>query len=107
MVRTRQLISLSYALKKAGVLNVIMPGGFLPIYIEVIYKDGEKALNLLLNKICNQEVDKNIFELPKDIQIPYKYNQFIPSELLKKQYLEDYIDVVGMQEDIRLKLQEY
>ena len=104
---TRQLISLSYALKKAGVLNIIMPGGFLPIYIEVIYKDGEKALNLLLNKICNQEVDKNIFELPKDIQIPYKYNQFIPSELLKKQYLEDYIDVVGMQEDIRLKLQEY
>ena len=38
--------------------------------------------------------------LNENIQIDGKYNEFIPSELLKKQFIEDYLDFEGLKNDI-------
>ena len=44
--------------------------------------------------------DKHTFHLPESIQIPFKYNNFIPLELLRKQFVEDFIDLDGIKKDI-------
>jgi ATP-dependent Lhr-like helicase len=34
--------------------------------------------------------------LPDDIQVDGKYNEFVPRDLLRKQFIEDYLDFGGL-----------
>ncbi|MCL2337519.1 MAG: ATP-dependent helicase, partial [Firmicutes bacterium] len=92
---TRQLYTLLLALKQRGVQAAVAPGGFLPICLEVEYDGDKTGLTKLVKNIARSEIDKYTFTLPDKIQIPSKFNKFIPKELLVKEFLEDYIDIEG------------
>ena len=54
--------------------------------------------------IMQNDIDKFSFAYQDDAQIPFKYNDFVPTELLRKQFIEDYVDLDGMKKDIRSEL---
>ncbi len=45
-------------------------------------------------------IDKTKFEIPDMLQKSGKYNFMIPKELLKKQFIEDCVDVEGMKKEL-------
>jgi ATP-dependent Lhr-like helicase len=90
-IGTRQLLTLYYALEQKGIKCIVKPSGSVPIYLEVYCIKGLEYLNRVFLDIKNSRIDKNNFELPEDIQLRYKYNQYIPKELLRKQFIEDYL----------------
>lgn len=94
-IGTRQICAMYFALANKG-YSVQNEDYFL-----VIKTSKRKAL---LEKdvadIIADPPNKHEFKLPQDIQVPFKYNNFIPAELLKKQFVEDFIDLDGMIKDI-------
>ena len=50
--------------------------------------------------VLRSELDVYALPLPDKVQIDGKYNEFIPLELLRKQFIEDYLDFEGLQRDI-------
>jgi len=44
--------------------------------------------------------DLNMYDLPlpDDVSVKGKYNEFIPSSLLRKQFVEDFLDFEGLKE---------
>lgn len=69
-------------------------------YLIVETKEGKDVLEKKIYEILENPPDKHSFHLPENIQIPFKYNNFIPIELLRKQFVEDFIDLDGMKKDI-------
>ena len=57
-------------------------------------------INELLEKIRKDKIDKFKFNLPDTVEKSSKYNKFIPHELLKKQFIQDIINIEGMQENL-------
>ncbi len=97
-VGTRQIMTLNYALRRRGVKSKLP---FITcLYLEVIYDGGAANLHEIVRDIMERELDLYDLPLPKDAQIEGKYNEFVPSELLKKQYVEDWLDFEGLREDI-------
>ena len=50
--------------------------------------------------ILEEELDLYRLPLPDKVQIEGKYNEFIPLSLLRKQFIEDYLDFEGLKADI-------
>lgn len=99
-VGTRQLITLNYALKQRNIKSK------LPwttcVYLEVIF-DGTKAeLENIIEDIIHSNLDLYDLPLPDKIQVNGKYNEFIPLELLRKQFIEDYLDFEGLKAEIQI-----
>lgn len=95
---TRQLTALSFALAEKGISSSLQPEPSLPVYLEVKTSRSSEELEQLIRELCSAPIDKNDFVLPNKIQLPDKYQSFIPQELLAKQFLEDYLDVEGLKE---------
>lgn len=95
-VGSRELYTLLFALNQCGVSSAVAPGGFMPIYLEADFDGNKKELLHILNGIFSGELDKRKFDLPDKIQIPSKFNKYIPKELLKKEFVEDYLDIAGL-----------
>ena len=72
----------------------------MPIFIELRTNKTIQEIQDILEKIKIANIDKKIFDLPDMIEKKAKYNYFIPKELLKKQYIEDCIDVEEMQKNL-------
>lgn len=103
---TRQLSALFFALDQKGIKCSVHPGGFTPVYLEADFDGDSNLLKQYIYGICDAEIEKYSFPLPEKAQIPYKYNGFIPQNLLTKQFVEDYIDTVGMKTDLKSLLRE-
>lgn len=95
-IGTKQLTTLAFALANRGIHALIQPGGLTPIYLETSFHGSAKELKDIVLKICASGIDKNALNLPDKVQIPYKYNNFIPPALLKKQFIADYLDTTGL-----------
>ena len=100
-VGTQQLYTLLFTLQQQWIQSLIAPGGFLPIYLEVEYGGTKNELLRVLKNIIENEIDKYSFVFPDKIQIPSKFNKFIPKKLLTKEFLEDYIDIDGLKEGLK------
>ena len=72
---------------------------YAPYYLEVVTEKSCDQLIEAIKSILQEPVDKYNFNIPDEAQIPYKYNNFIPKELLRKQFIEDYIDIEGLKRD--------
>ncbi len=94
---TKEMLALSFALKQEGIANQIYYRAGIPIFIEIKTKMKKNELEKILKEIKHKEIDKNQFDIPDLLQKTGKYNYMIPKELLKKQFIEDCIDVEGMQ----------
>lgn len=95
-VGTRQKCVLYFALLNKG-FNVQGRD----YYLIVETKEEKDVLEKKIYEIVENPPDKHIFHLPENIQMPFKYNNFIPLELLRKQFVEDFIDLDGMKKDIK------
>ncbi|MCL2335759.1 MAG: DEAD/DEAH box helicase, partial [Endomicrobia bacterium] len=97
-VGSRQLLTLHYALLHRKIKNK------LPwptcVYLEVFFKGTKEELENIINEILGSKLDLYELPLPGKIEIVGKYNEFIPPELLRKQFVEDYLDFEGLKRDI-------
>ena len=99
-VGTRQLMTLHYALLKRGVVNKLPWSR--AVYLEVIFQGSKEELEQIIKEVLASDLDLYTLPLPDKVQIDGKYNEFVPKELLRKQFIEDYLDFMGLKEDIRL-----
>lgn len=91
-IGTRGTMALMYALREMGFEANVWLSRYIPVCIEVQSPKGAQALSAALSKLKNDGADKYSFSIPDNCEICGKYNDFIPRELLKKQYIEDYLD---------------
>lgn len=93
-IGTKALIALSYALQQKGYPNRIDS----EVMIEVSGRFEEDELMKVLNALKAESLDKNTFAVPDDVRalMQGKYNEYIPLEILRKEYIADYIDVEDM-----------
>lgn len=93
---TRGSMALVYALRQRGFKAEIWLSRYIPVCIEVATDLGIEVLRTALNDIKQNGADKYGFPIPDNCEICGKYNDYIPRELLKKQYIEDYLDTEDM-----------
>jgi ATP-dependent Lhr-like helicase len=96
-VGTQQLFTLHYALLHKKIKSRILWRTC--VYLEVHYRGGEDELEAVIREILASDADLYAFPLPPNIQIEYKYNEFIPQNLLRKQFIEDFLDFEGLKND--------
>ena len=98
-VGTRQLVTLHFLLLQRGISNK-MPWST-SLYLEVIFSGTGEELESIVRDILDSAPDLYSLPLPDKVQVPGKYNEFVPFSLLRKQFIEDYLDFRGLQRDMR------
>ncbi len=89
---TRGVMALMYALRERGFQANLWLQRYIPVCIEVTTDRGREALIDALNAIRENGADKYSFRIPENCEISGKFNDYIPRQLLTKQYIEDYLD---------------
>ena len=89
---TRGAMALQYALREMGFDANVWLSRYIPVCIEVHSPKGAQAVSAALSELKRNGADKYSFSIPDNCEICGKYNDFIPRPLLKKQYVEDYLD---------------
>lgn len=97
-VGTRQLITLNYALRHRKIKSKLP--WITCVYLEVIFSGTKEELEIVISDILQSKLDLYDLPLPDKVQIEGKYNEFIPPQLLRKQFIEDYLDFDGLVRDI-------
>lgn len=97
-VGTRQLITLHYTLRRRG-LKSKHPWPTC-LYLEVLFEGTQAELESIIWDILSSDPDLYTLPLPEKTQILGKYNEFVPEELLRKQYIEDFLDFEGLKADM-------
>jgi ATP-dependent Lhr-like helicase len=95
-VGTRQLFTLHYALLGRGVKNRLL--WISSIFLEAVFAGTAEELESIIFDILNSEPDLYGLPLPEKAQVRGKYNEFVPPDLLRKQFVEDYLDFEGLKE---------
>ena len=95
-VGTRQLITLNYALRHRKIKSNL--SWITCIYLEVNYSGTKEQLQEIISEILHSDLNLYDLPLPEKVQIDGKYNEFIPLDLLRKQFIEDYLDFDGLKE---------
>jgi ATP-dependent Lhr-like helicase len=98
-VGTRQLITLNYALRQRKIKSKLP--WITCIYLEVNFHGTKEELEEIIRDILRSDLNLYDLPLPDKVQIDGKYNEFIPLPLLRKQFIEDYLDFEGLKRDIR------
>jgi len=93
-VGTRQIMTLNYALRHRHI-NSKLPW-ITCVYLEVIFTGTKEELEDIIRNILNSDPDLYDLPLPDKVQVDGKYNEFVPLELLRKQFIEDYLDFDGL-----------
>jgi ATP-dependent Lhr-like helicase len=93
-VGTRQLMTLNYALQQRQIKSKLP--WITSIYLEVIFDGSKEELEHAIKDVLHSELNLYNLPLPEKAQITGKYNEFIPLELLRKQFVEDYLDFEGL-----------
>jgi len=95
-VGTRQLMTLNYALRHRGIKSKL-PWIFC-VFLEVVFDGTPEELEDIIQDILRSELDLYDLPLPDKVQIEGKYNEFIPTDLLRKQFIADYLDFEGLRD---------
>jgi len=104
-VGIRQIQTLHYILLKQGIKNKL-PWITCP-YLEVTFEGNADALRDLIYDTLKKDINMYDLPLPDNVQVGGKYNEFIPKHLLRKQFIEDYLDINGLREDMKRCFQNY
>ena len=99
---TRQLMTLHYALLHRKIKSKFP--WITCVYLEVIFNGTKRELEGIIADILHAQLNLNDLPLPDKVQIEGKYNEFIPPELLRKQFVEDYLDLEGLKNALRTPL---
>ena len=98
-VGTRQIITLNYALRHRKIKSKLP--WITCVYLEVIYEGTKEELENIIANILASDLNLYDLPLPDKVQIDGKYNEFIPLDLLRKQFIEDYLDFDGLKKHAR------
>lgn len=93
-IGTRQLMTLHYALLGKHIKSRLL--WTTCVYLEVYFNGSTAELEKIIMGIVASKLDLYTLPLPDDIQIEYKYNEFVPISLLRKQFIEDFLDFEGL-----------
>lgn len=99
-VGTRQLFTLHFALLSKGIKSK-MPWDTC-IYLEVQFGGSTAELEEIIHRILQSDLDLYTLPLPEKIEIANKYNEFISPRLLKKQFVEDFLDFEGLKNSFHM-----
>ena len=97
-VGTRRLMTLHYALSQRKIKNKLP--WITCVYLEAAFTGTAEELEDIVRDILRKDLDPNSLPLPEKIQMNGKYNEFIPQELLRKQFVLDYLDFEGLAADM-------
>ena len=97
-IGTRQMQTLHYALTERRIFNR-MPWMTCP-FLEATFEGEAYELEAIIDEILQSDVNMHEWNLPDKIQIDSKYNEFVPLDLLRKQFVEDYLDFDGLRRDM-------
>ncbi|MDR1205798.1 MAG: DEAD/DEAH box helicase [Peptococcaceae bacterium] len=97
-VGTRQLTTLHYALLHEGIKS--KRSWVTCVYLEVIFDGTQAELENRIRRILRSDLNLYDLPLPDKIQVNGKYNEFVPPDLLRKQFIEDYLDFEGLKSQI-------
>jgi ATP-dependent Lhr-like helicase len=103
-VGTRQLMTLNYALRKRN-LKSKLPW-MTCVYLEVQSNAGKEGIEKVISDVLRSDLDLYSLPLPDKVQIDGKYNEFVPLDLLRKQFIEDYLDFEGLKKCLFSYLQK-
>lgn len=95
---TRQLLTLHYALRQRKIKSKLP--WMTCVYLEVNFNGSLEELEAIVNDIISSDLNLYELPLPDKVQVRGKYNEFIPLNLLRKQFIEDYLDFDGVRRDI-------
>lgn len=97
-IGTKALIAISYVLLQKGYANKIES----EVMIEIEGSYDIESLKKDIATLKEDTLDKFSFAVPDDVRplMRGKYNDYIPLELLRKQYITDYIDVDDLQANL-------
>jgi ATP-dependent Lhr-like helicase len=71
------------------------------VYLEVVFNGTAEELEAIIHDILRSDLNMYDLPLPEKVQVRGKYNEFIPEDLLRKQFIEDYLDFKGLQAQAR------
>lgn len=91
-IGTRGTAALVYALRQRGVGAELWLSRYIPVCVRVETDKGIDYVADLLDEIKENGADKYTFQVAEDSEISGKFNDYIPRQLLVKQYIEDYLD---------------
>ena len=97
-VGTRQLFTLHYALLQRKIKNRLL--WITSLYLEVVYDGSAGELESIIYDIIRSGLDLYSLPLPENAQVRGKYNEYIPQDLLRKQFVEDYLDFEGLRAEL-------
>lgn len=97
-IGTRQLVTLNYALRHRKIKSKLP--WITCVYLEVIFDGTKEELEKIIYDILHSDLDLYDLPLPDKVQIEGKYNEFVPLPLLRKQFIEDYLDFEGLKNDL-------
>jgi ATP-dependent Lhr-like helicase len=66
------------------------------VYLETGFAGSTAELQAVISGLLAEQPDLYNLPLPENVQMSGKYNRFIPPDLLKKQFVEDYLDFKGL-----------
>ena len=95
-VGTRQLMTLNFALRQRKIKSKLP--WITCVYLEVIFDGTKDELENVIFDILHSDLNLYTLPLPEKVQIAGKYNEFIPQNLLRKQFIEDYLDFEGLKD---------
>lgn len=101
-IGTRQLYTLHFLLRQRGFQSKILWRTC--VYLEVTFSAKQKNpaayLDAAIQEILVSDPDLSTLPLPEKAQLEHKYNEYIPQELLRKQFLFDFLDPAGLKSDM-------
>jgi ATP-dependent Lhr-like helicase len=97
-VGTRQLRTLHYALTAAGLQNT-HPWITAP-HLEAKWAGSAGELDAILSQVLSTQ--QNMYDWHIEAVVKGKFNEFVPPVLLKKQFIEDYLDWDGLTKDLNI-----
>ena len=98
-VGTRQLLTLHYSLLHRKIKSK-MPW-ITCVYLEVYFSGEPGELEAIIRDILRGKPDLYDLPLPDKVQVRGKYNEFVPPDLLRKQFIEDFLDFQGLRDGMR------
>ena len=93
-VGTRQLMTLHYALRQKKIKSKLP--WITCVFLEVVFDGSADELRGIIDGILCSNLDLYSLPLPEKVQVSGKYNEFIPLDLLRKQFIEDFLDFEGL-----------
>ena len=99
-IGTRQLATLHYLLLGRGIKSK-MPWPTC-VYLEVYFSGKATELEEIIMDILRSNLTADMLALPEKIESLNKYSEFIPQQLLRKQFICDFLDFEGLKKDMLL-----